>query len=250
MNPKICIPAYFPRCFPRWGSLAGLVLSLGLTANLSPHAWAAAIPVNTTADELNTDGDCALREAIQATNTDSPVDACPAGNGADLITLPAGTYTLVILGTDEDNNATGDMDISGTLTIEGADQTTTILDANQLDRVLHLTTEAATLTLVNLTLQNGKVTGLMGGGLFATGPVVISNTIFLANSASGDSSAGGGALFLKSASVYSTGFFSNTAELKGVVPFSPVRPPCTIPLLPGILPTMAEAHPSLPLMAV
>ena len=35
--------------------------------------------VSTTNDELNADGDCSLREAIQAANTDTGVDACPAG---------------------------------------------------------------------------------------------------------------------------------------------------------------------------
>jgi len=40
----------------------------------------ASIVVNTPEDELNTDGDCSLREAITAANTDAPSDACPAGN--------------------------------------------------------------------------------------------------------------------------------------------------------------------------
>ena len=75
--------------------------------------------VNTTDDELNSDGDCSLREAIQAANTDSAVDACPAGSGGDTITLPAGTYTLAIAGMGEDNNATGDLDILNNVTING-----------------------------------------------------------------------------------------------------------------------------------
>ena len=56
-------------------------------------AHAASIVVNDTNDELNTDGSCSLREAIEAANTDTAVDGCAAGNGADVITLPAGTYT-------------------------------------------------------------------------------------------------------------------------------------------------------------
>jgi CSLREA domain-containing protein len=39
--------------------------------------------VNTTADELNSDNDCSLREAIQSANTDTGVDACTAGSGDD-----------------------------------------------------------------------------------------------------------------------------------------------------------------------
>ncbi|MFN4219239.1 MAG: CSLREA domain-containing protein, partial [Candidatus Bipolaricaulia bacterium] len=34
----------------------------------------AQIYVTTTDDELNTDGDCSLREAVEAVNTDGPVD--------------------------------------------------------------------------------------------------------------------------------------------------------------------------------
>ncbi len=62
--------------------LAALVF-VGLPA---PKAYAAAlIIVNTTADELNSDGDCSLREAIQAANTNARVDACTAGSGDDTI---------------------------------------------------------------------------------------------------------------------------------------------------------------------
>ena len=54
----------------------------GTLATASPGS-AAVITVTTTADELNTDGDCSLREAVQAANGDVAVDGCPAGNGAD-----------------------------------------------------------------------------------------------------------------------------------------------------------------------
>jgi len=55
---------------------------------------AATITVNTTDDELSTDGDCSLREAIQAANVDAAVDACPAGIGSDTIDVPAGIQVL------------------------------------------------------------------------------------------------------------------------------------------------------------
>ena len=61
--------------------------------------WPAAnISVSTTEDELNADGDCSLREAIQAANTDLAADACPAGSGMDTISVPAGRYELVLAG--------------------------------------------------------------------------------------------------------------------------------------------------------
>lgn len=42
-------------------------------------AQAASLVVSTLDDELNSDGDCSLREAITAANTNTAADACPAG---------------------------------------------------------------------------------------------------------------------------------------------------------------------------
>ena len=72
-----------------------LFISLLILAIPLIEVEAADITVNTTDDELNSDGDCSLREAIQAANTNSSVDACSAGaSGLDTITLPAGTFVL------------------------------------------------------------------------------------------------------------------------------------------------------------
>ena len=83
--------------------LLALLLAAGTTA-LVPLApvYAESIAVNSTADVVADDGVCTLREAITAANTDTPSGSapgeCPAGNGADTITLPAGTYTLAVPG--------------------------------------------------------------------------------------------------------------------------------------------------------
>jgi CSLREA domain-containing protein len=114
--------------------LVGAASALSLTGGGPAHA--ATITVNTTNDELNSDGDCSLREAIQAANTDATVDACTTGSGADTITLPAGTYTLSLAGASEDANATGDLDITSVITIDGADAASTTIDGGGLDRVL------------------------------------------------------------------------------------------------------------------
>jgi CSLREA domain-containing protein len=57
-------------------------------------AAATVITPSTTADDLTNNGNCTLREAVKAADTDTAVDACPAGSGADVISLQAGTYTL------------------------------------------------------------------------------------------------------------------------------------------------------------
>jgi CSLREA domain-containing protein len=161
--------------------LVGLALVLALAAlHLGPPPMAYAgttITVNTTADELNDNGNCSLREAIQAANTDTAVDNCPAGSGADTITLPAGTYTLTISGAGEDNNAKGDLDITDDLTINGAGST--IIDANQLDRVLHVlsgvTVEVNGVTLTNGKTVDGGASGGHGGGIYNAGTLTLNN---------------------------------------------------------------------------
>jgi CSLREA domain-containing protein len=105
-----------------WGAGRPLIVSaltFALALQLAPPAYAALIVVTTTVDELNNDGDCSLREAIRAANADAAVDTCVAGSGADVITLPAGTYTLTIAG-EETAASAGDLDITDDLSISGA----------------------------------------------------------------------------------------------------------------------------------
>src|SRR5690349_19560398 len=114
----------------------GILLAIVMWTATPPRAAnAATITVTTTTDELNTDGDCSLREAIQAANTNAAVDACPAGQSGqvDTIIVPAGTYTLTLAGND-DNNAVGDLDIKGNVTITGAGAATTIIQACDVDQ--------------------------------------------------------------------------------------------------------------------
>ena len=71
-------------------------------------------------DEFGIGASCSLREAIQAANTDAAFGGCSAGGGDDTITLPAGTYTLTLLGANDDLNQSGDLDIRTNITINGA----------------------------------------------------------------------------------------------------------------------------------
>jgi CSLREA domain-containing protein len=117
--------ALFTRLIAKAARLAVLAaLVAGLTLHLvdPSAAYAAGISVTTTADELNNNGNCSLREAIRAANTNSKVDSCAAGSSSstDTITLQAGTYGLSLEGGNEDSAKTGDLDITGALTINGA----------------------------------------------------------------------------------------------------------------------------------
>ena len=124
-----------------------LVLLWLLTSGALPIARAATIGVTTTNDAAVGDGQCSLREAIIAANTDLAVDACTAGNGADVITLATGTYVLTITGTGEDAATTGDLDITDVLTITGAGPTQTIIDANDIDRIFDIRPGAGTVVI-------------------------------------------------------------------------------------------------------
>ncbi len=108
---------------------------LAPTRFVLPVAASATLTVTTTADELNHDGDCSVREAIQAANLRNAVDACPPGTGHDLIDLPAGTYTLSLAGSGDNAGLTGDLDIVRDLTIRGSNPAATVFDGNQRDRV-------------------------------------------------------------------------------------------------------------------
>jgi CSLREA domain-containing protein len=137
---------------------------LALAALAAPAARAASIGVTTTADDTLVNGNCTLREAIIAANTDTAVDACPAGSGADTISLPAGTYTLAIAGTNEDAALTGDLDITKPLTLRGAGKGNSIIDAAGIDRVFQVTDGPTVIKGVRIT--GGSAGGTLGGGIF------------------------------------------------------------------------------------
>lgn len=152
--------------------------------------YAATLTVTTTVDELNTNGNCSLREAIiNANNNDqSGSTDCTAGSGVDTIVVPAGTYVLSVGSSGEDIAAGGDLDItdSDALTINGDSAETTIIDANDIDRVFDVRS-GAVVTFNDLTIPNGSAptTGesdpgaYCGGGIRSVGSLGVGNTVTL-----------------------------------------------------------------------
>lgn len=96
----------------RFLKLMGFLLLLILLGSLlwvvNPirRALASTITVTTTTDDNTVNGNCTLREAVIAANTNTAVDACPAGSGADTIILPSGTFTFTLAGAGENSAAT------------------------------------------------------------------------------------------------------------------------------------------------
>ena len=121
-----------------------------------------------------------LRAAVMEANDEA---------GENTIVLPAGTYRLTLAGSRENLAATGDLDVTGTLTILGASDGRTVIDAASLDRVFDVRPNA------NLTLQNLTITGGVapsnenGGGIRNAGTLTLINVTLNGNSATLDGGA-------------------------------------------------------------
>ncbi len=207
-----------------YASFGTLLIGVPRSARAAP---ATAIVVTTNADDSIVNGNCTLREAIQAANTDAAVDACAAGSGADTITF-AGNYTIV-LGSI--------LNVAQSLTLDGSGHTV-ILDGNHAVGVLNAT---APITVRYLTIQNGGgvTTGgglsvnadatidhvtflnnqasMQGGGLYANAPVTITYSSFTGNQVTvySPSAYGGAVHFGDQATVSNTTFNDNSSANYG-----------------------------------
>ena len=155
----------------------------------------ATITVTTTLDVIADDGQCSLREAVIAANTDSAYNNCPAGSGVDVINFDPGlTLPAIFQLTKTDGSAVddekGDLDIRQSLTIDGGSQVNIILDGNLTDRVLEIHPGAGTnqnpVILNGVTVRNGNPgSGAAGGGIYvgATARLTVNNSLVTGNSA-------------------------------------------------------------------
>ncbi|HSP98245.1 MAG TPA: right-handed parallel beta-helix repeat-containing protein [Candidatus Dormibacteraeota bacterium] len=116
---------------------------------------------------------CSLRAAITVAN------ALP---GPDHLALPAGTVTLSIAGANENANASGDLDVTSDLVISGAGADRTLIDAQRLDRVLHV--RNASLELEDLQLRRGRAVAGDGGGVAVQGGALTLRRVLVRDCAS------------------------------------------------------------------
>ncbi len=146
--------------------------------------------VNTTLDAVAVNlkngqdaaGQISLRSAIMAAD---------ARGGNNQIILPAGTFTLTLAGAGEDKDATGDLDINANVTIKGQGASNTIIDGNNLDRVIQVLGGRVSISAV--TIQHGLATGSGGGLLNSGGIVSLSSVSIVNNRAVGAAGTGGAA---------------------------------------------------------
>lgn len=184
-------------------------MALSLVATLAAPVRAATITVNTPDDELNTDIDCSLREAIEAANTDAIVDACLAGTGdADIITLPANTY---LLSTD-----LGELLVTESVNIVGPDRATTVINGQDDDRVFNL--QGGVVGFSNLTIRGGLAEDVEGGGINVQSAATLNLlNVVVTDNHTIDAGSGGG-IFLDvggSATITGSVISANTSEGNG-----------------------------------
>ncbi len=154
---------------------AGIATVAAAMALTPAFAGAATITVNNLTDELDGDGNCSLREAVESANlnvlnTTGCTDGS-AGPTVDTIELEGGPYNLTLVGV-EDDNATGDLDVEagGPLTIESdVNGVRRTISSPVEDRILELTEVGADLTLRDLAITTaGNIPAEDGGVIEAT----------------------------------------------------------------------------------
>ena len=132
--------------------------------------------------ETSVAGEITLRAAVMESN---------AYPGSDTIILPSGTYVLSLAGAGEDRAVSGDLDIAhiaGSLTIRGAGATSTVIDADGLDRVFEIFA-GSTVRFEDLTITGGY-TADYGGGIANRGVLVLDRVTVAGNVSEGQSGAG------------------------------------------------------------
>lgn len=179
-----------------------------------PNAVAATINVTPGAVDAINNGNCSIREAIVAANTDAAVDACTVGSGADTLNAP-GTFVL----TTADNDANGLPVISSTMTINNAK----ISRASGAPAFrIFAVASTGNLTLNAVTVSGGlasdcsipaQSTHVCGGGIANDGTLTVQNSNIVNNHAIGnvDIVEGGGIHNTRTATVASSLLSGNSA---------------------------------------
>jgi CSLREA domain-containing protein len=225
-------------------ALLALVVLLawsGNPATAQAAASGATITVNTAADVSKPDGDCSLREAIRAADTNTAVDACAAGRARsdDTIQFSLGRRATVFL-----KRTLPPVTARSGLTIFGGEEAKIVVSGDDKVRVL-VVRRNARLDLRNITVADGFANGDsdggqiggaiknnggtlrvfrstisannavdIGGGIanIGGGTLKVKNSTFAGNKAG---SAGGGILNDGTLDLTYTTFYDNDAELVG-----------------------------------
>jgi hypothetical protein len=207
---------FYPTVFMAVALLA-LVMLAAPRALASPST--VTFTVDTIGDRLDDDtsdgvchtsvNTCSLRAAImQANHLNAP--------GVTTIIVPAGTYTLTrpLSGANGEDN--GDLNLTAPLSpnqsiiINGAGAASTIIDANQIDRVFRIES-GRTASIGGVTIRNGFSPLSDGGGIWNHGSLTVSNSTISGNHAI----RGGGIYDEQSLTVLNSIIRQNTSDHAG-----------------------------------
>jgi len=166
-----------------------LVLALAV-ALAPPVAGAATITVTTTADG-SLPGECTLRDATIAANTNTATAACSAGDvgNDDIVFAPGVSGTIALTG--------GQLAISDKVTVIGPGADALTIDAQGQSRIFDIAGDQTTsyeTTLSGMTLTGGRTTadGENGGAVRSLSAFHLVDSIVTGNSTAGQNSVGGG----------------------------------------------------------
>lgn len=147
-------------------------MGLGLSIGFASPATAGTITVNNLSGG-SVVGQCTLRDAVQAANTDAVVNGCAAGSGTDIINFSVnGTITLA-----------NEINITSDLTVNGPGLSSlTISPGAGTNRVFHIS-GSPTVTISGVTIQrsSGQTSGNGGAIYNYGGTLTIQNSTLTGN---------------------------------------------------------------------
>ncbi len=152
-----------------------LLLLSGLMPPTTTRAATISVTSNLQEQPFVVNGNCTLGEAIQAANTDSAVDACPAGNGADVITLAANTTYEMIIHADTLSGWTALPKITSDIMIQG-NSAMLFRNSGEPFRFFAISSEGI-LRLQNITLSDGNVGSAAGGSIYNNGELYLRHIV-------------------------------------------------------------------------
>ena len=188
----------FLRFFFPFGAAIALVIAMLVFVLPGPAPTAAAptFTVNSPTDATDANpgdgscdtggGVCTLRAAIMEANH------TPGGGTTIHFGLPGVvTYLLAIPMSGTDDEATGDLNITQSMTIIGNGAEKTIIDGNGGALGDHVIEITGTVSIIGVTIQHGYST-YWGGGILDNGALTLVNSAIINNTADGPQNSGGG----------------------------------------------------------
>jgi CSLREA domain-containing protein len=166
----------------------GIAASLAAAVFTTGRAGAATITVTMTADG-SVAGECTLRDAIAAANTNTATAGCVAGDAGhdDVVFAPDVTGTIAL--------TAGELEIVEEASITGPGAELLTIDAQQASRIFSMTGDASlTTTLTGMTIANGRTTaeGDSGGAIKCLTALTLVDSIVTGSSTAGPNAPGGG----------------------------------------------------------